>query len=99
MAIAIVVLLMLHGVCSRLFHQMKVVLLLVVRRQVLVSSLDVLDARWYANCVEGGYGPIAPPQSQPFSSNPYSSLKVEEEEDGDDEDQTITYSGRPNCPK
>lgn len=97
MAVAMVVRLMLHGVRSRLLHQMKVALLLVVRRQVLVSFLGKLDARWYANCEEGGYGPIAPPQSQPFSSNPYSSLKIEEEDD-DDEDETITYCGRPNRP-
>lgn len=46
------------------------------------------------------FGPIAPPASSQssMSNNPYSSLKVEDHvnEDDEEEDDTITWKGRRN---
>jgi hypothetical protein len=43
-----------------------------------------------------GYGVIGPPsQNQStFSNNPYANLKVEDHEDDEEDDDTITYRGR-----
>jgi hypothetical protein len=53
--------------------------------------------------MRGGYGPIAPPHGPhpTFSNNPFSSLKIEEQDEEEDGEE-ITWRGRgpqgPNGP-
>ncbi len=55
---------------------------------------DILLTLYNIAGSRSSYGPIGPPPQLSFTTNPYSSLKVEQQHDEDEEEGEITWRGR-----
>jgi hypothetical protein len=71
----------------------KLLLIILVSSSAMTSFITLLTI--YLATMRGGYGPIAPPHGphSTLSNNPFSSLKIEEQDEEEDGEE-ITWRGR-----